>query len=184
MTTDPSIIDDCFTERSAPSMNLYLVVLGGRLRGGHVEMHDVRWVIGETIESTVPQLKSEWVGSPSGLHIDSYKLVQFVDGYRIRLVKTSEIDGPEINKLWFINLGGYKKDEMLEQHHLELVVAPSAQIAKKKARKKWSEAMNQIHKDNQAAIIRLKEYSVSLVSDPQGRDDGMHPDWSGYWLVN
>ena len=30
---------------------LFLVVLGGRCKGCHVEQHDVRWVVGETIEA-------------------------------------------------------------------------------------------------------------------------------------
>ncbi len=164
-------------------MNLYLVVLGGRMPGGHVEMHDVRWVIGDTIESTLPQLKKEWIGCTLGLHIDSYKLIRFVDGYRIKLVHAKEIDKNEVNKLWFINLGGYKTGEMLEQHHLELVVAPSAQKAKWIARKKWSEPISQLHKDDHAEIINLQEYSVFLEPDSQGRDDGIIPDWSGYWVI-
>ena len=165
-------------------MNLYLVVLGGRMRGGHVEMHDVRWVLGQTIESTISQLKSEWIGSQRGLHVDSYKLIRFVNGYEITLVKTEQVAVNDINKLWFVNLGGYKTGEMLEQHHLELVVAPSAQIAKRNARNKWSEPLNQIHKDDHAAIIDLQDYSVFLKPDPQGRDDGMNPDWSGYWRIS
>ena len=31
---------------------LFLVVLGGRYKGCHIEQHDVRWVVGETIEAT------------------------------------------------------------------------------------------------------------------------------------
>ena len=165
-------------------MNLYLVVLGGKIRGGHVEIHDVRWVIGETIESTIPHLKSEWIGKISGLHIDSYKTIKFVDGYRIKLVKKNNAKSERINKLWFVNLGGYKEGELLEQHHLELVVASSIQVAKEKARLKWSKTMNQIHKDDHAAIISLKGYSVILVPDPKMRNDGMSPDWSGYWVIS
>ncbi len=165
-------------------MNLYLVVMGGRIRGSHVEIHDVRWVIGETIESTIPSLKTEWIGKTSGLHIDSYKTIRFVDGYRVTLMKKNNDSSEEINKLWFVNLGGYKTDELLEQHHLELVVAPSIQVAKKKAHKKWTEPVNQIHKDDHAAIIRLSEYSIVLEPDPQRRDDGMSPDWSGYWILS
>ena len=165
-------------------MNLYLVVLGGKMRGGHVEIHDVRWVAGKTVESTVEQLKSEWIGSARGLHIDSYKLIQFVDGFKIKLVNSDEVEGNEINKLWFVNLGGYKTGEMLEQHHLEIVVTPSAQIAKQKALNKWSEPMKQVHKDDHAAIINLQGFSVLLDPDPQGRDNGMKPDWSGYWVIS
>ena len=35
---------------------LFLVVLGGRCRGCHTEQHDVRWVVGDAIEDTYPQL--------------------------------------------------------------------------------------------------------------------------------
>ena len=165
-------------------MNLYLVVLGGRMQEGHVEIHDVRWVIGETIESTVPQLKAEWIGNASGLHIDSYKSIRFVEGYIIKLIKARESYRSDERKLWFVNLGGYKKGEMLEQHHIELVVAKSAQAAKRKARNKWNAQMDQIHKDDHAAIIHLEGFSILLEPDPEGRDDGMSPDWSGYWVVN
>ena len=164
-------------------MNLYLVVLGGRMRGGHVEIHDVRWVIGKTIESTFPKLKAEWIGNPSGLHLDSYKLIQFVDGFKIKLVSNAEVNVNIENKLWFINLGGYKTNEMLEDHHLELVVAKSAKEAKNKARKKWSAAINKIHTDDLAAIIHLEEYSLILEPDSEKRSDGMNPDWNGYWVI-
>ncbi len=164
-------------------MNLYLVVLGGRILGGHIEMHDIRWVVGETIESTVPQLKSEWTGSSRGLHIDSYKFIQFVDGYRIKLVPSEKAPKEQYRKLWFVNLGGYKDGEMLEQHHIELVVAASANRAKQKALNKWSEPITKIHKDDHAAIIRLKDFTIVLEKDPKGRDNGMTPDWSGYWVL-
>ena len=147
-------------------------------------MHDVRWVTGETIESTLPKLRSEWIGNIKGLHIDSYKHIQYVDGYRISLVNRNKIKDKEINKLWFINLGGYKEGELYEQHHLELVVAPSIQIAKQKARKRWLDQIEKIHKDDHTAIMHIQDYSLLLRPDPQGRDDGMIPDWKGYWLIN
>ena len=165
-------------------MNLYLVVLGGRIYGGHVEIHDVRWVIGETIESAIPNLKTEWIGKASGLHIDSYKAIRFVDGYKVKLMNKNNAPREGGNKLWFVNFGGYKTDELLEQHHLELAVAPSIQVAKKKARNKWPEPMNQIHKDDHAAILQLREYSVILEPGSQMRNDGMSPDWSGYWILD
>ncbi len=41
--------------------------------------------------------------------------------------------------------------------------------------------MNQVHKDDHAEIIHIKEYSVILEADTQLRNEGMSPDWSGYW---
>ena len=165
-------------------MNLYLVVLGGKVPGGHVEMHDVRWVIGKTIESTLPQLKSEWIGSLKGLHVDSYKLIKFVDGYQVTLEDEHIPYKITDNKLWFVNMGGYKQNDMLEHHHFELVVAPSAQKAKQKALAKWTELINQIHQDDNAKIIKLKDYTILLKPDPYCRDEGMEPDWNGYWVIS
>ena len=54
---------------------LFLVVLGGRCKGCHVEQHDVRWVVGETIDATLPALRQEWIGLRRGLHIDSYRCI-------------------------------------------------------------------------------------------------------------
>ena len=64
---------------------LYLVVLGGRIRKANIELHDVRWVIGSNIQDTFDDLRKNWFGSISGLHIDSYKKVHTIDGYRINL---------------------------------------------------------------------------------------------------
>ena len=65
---------------------LYLVVLGGRARKANVELHDVRWVVGSKIEDTYDTLRKQWFGSPKGLHIDSYKRIKYIDGYKINLI--------------------------------------------------------------------------------------------------
>ena len=62
---------------------LYLVVLGGRAKKANIELHDVRWVVGSKIEDTYDTLRKDWFGSPKGLHIDSYKKIRYIDGYKI-----------------------------------------------------------------------------------------------------
>ena len=64
---------------------LYLVVLGGRATKANIELHDVRWVVGSRIEDTYDTLRKDWFGSPKGLHIDSYKKIKYLDGYKINL---------------------------------------------------------------------------------------------------
>ena len=64
---------------------LFLVVLGGRANKANIELHDVRWVIGSRIEDTFNTLRRDWFGIIEGLHIDSYKKINYVDGYRINL---------------------------------------------------------------------------------------------------
>ena len=65
---------------------LYLVVLGGRAKKANIELHDVRWVVGSKIEDTYNTLRKDWFGSPKGLHIDSYKKIKYIDGYKINLI--------------------------------------------------------------------------------------------------
>jgi len=64
---------------------LYLVVLGGRSKKANIELHDFRWVVGSKIEDTYDILRREWFGCFKGLHIDSYKKIKHLDGYKINL---------------------------------------------------------------------------------------------------
>ena len=64
---------------------LFLVVLGGRADKANVELHDVRWVVGSKIEDTFNVLRKNWFGTIDGLHIDSFKKIEYIDGYKIYL---------------------------------------------------------------------------------------------------
>jgi len=79
---------------------LYLVVLGGRTKKANIELHDVRWVVGSTIEDTYNTLRNDWFGYPKGLHIDSYKKIEYIDGYKINLInfEKNKIDKKQLVK--------------------------------------------------------------------------------------
>jgi len=79
---------------------LYLVVLGGRAKKANIELHDVRWVVGSKIEDTYDTLRKDWFGSPKGLHIDSYKKIRYIDGYKINLInfEKDKIDKKQLEK--------------------------------------------------------------------------------------
>ena len=66
---------------------LYLIVLGGRAQKANIELHDVRWIVGSKIEDTYDTLRKDWFGSIDGLHIDSYKKIEYIDGYSLHLKK-------------------------------------------------------------------------------------------------
>ena len=83
-----------------PAPTLFLVVLGGRTAGAHIELHDVRFVAGASIDDTLPALRRQWFGARKGLHLDSWMAVRFVDGYRVEL-RPEPFAGPE--RLWFVN---------------------------------------------------------------------------------
>ena len=100
---------------------LFLVVVGGRSPKANIELHDVRWVIGSKIEDTFDQLRNDWFGADNGLHIDSYKKIDSIDGYKINL-RNKENNEPKNRflkkrnypnkKLWFVNIGGYDPSSM------------------------------------------------------------------------
>ncbi|MBB1446555.1 DUF1543 domain-containing protein, partial [Pseudoalteromonas sp. SG41-6] len=94
-------------------MQLFMVYLGGRIQGCHIEMHDIRFVVGQNIEQTYSKLKSQWVGDKNSVHMDSYMAINHIDGFKVEVVDTYV----EQNKqLYFVNLGAYRSDSLAEQH--------------------------------------------------------------------
>ena len=86
---------------------LFLVVLGGRAKMANIELHDVRWVLGSRIEDTFDVLRRDWFGSLEGLHIDSYKKKNYVDGYKINL---KNLENKKINRNKFLSENNTKKN--------------------------------------------------------------------------
>ena len=179
------------------ALKLFLVVLGGRCSGCHVEQHDVRWVVGESIEETLPALRQEWIGLRRGLHIDSYRCIDRSDGYRIEVVEQPEqpanaADGP---RLWFVNLGAYDPTSMAEQHAFGVIVARSSASAKARARQRWLQGQEQVHKDDLHRVEMDRalddllpihgngQWHLKLIADAQHDEAPEHPDWYGYWTI-
>ncbi len=183
-------------------IKLYIVMLGGRSKESNIEIHDIRWVIGKDIKETLPKLRSEWLGELYGLHIDSYKQIKYIDGYLVKLSNKNILKRKRTGetssrmKLWFINLGGYDRNHLDEQHFFTLKVASSADYALKEAKKKWDRSLDMIHKDDlkqidkiigptdYKKITQIGEYKIELTSDPLKRSQELTPDWFGYWRID
>src|SRR5580704_9862432 len=110
---------------------LFAVYLGGRAPRCNTELHDVVFVVGESIETTYDQLMDKWFGDPLSVHIDSWLDLQYVDGYRILL---SPEPSRQTEKLFFINLGAYRPGEFTELHAIAFLVARSEQEVKQRAK--------------------------------------------------
>ncbi len=76
------------------------MLLGGKAEKAKIELHDVRWVVGSKIEETYDTLRRDWFGSSRGLHIDSYKKIQYIDGHKIDLIN---IEKNKIGKKQLVN---------------------------------------------------------------------------------
>ncbi|WP_413677631.1 DUF1543 domain-containing protein [Prochlorococcus sp. MIT 0916] len=181
------------------NLSLFIVVLGGRSLKGNIELHDVRWVIGESIEDTFSELRAQWLGETNGLHIDSYKRIKYVEGYEIVISKSKKdkLNPPGIDdmKLWFVNLGGYNPKKMYEEHEFNLIVAKKAIEAKKKAKIKWESNLKNKHNDDYSGInhleqvddfhpIKIKSWEINLIPDPEERNEKLIPDWYGYRRID
>lgn len=164
---------------------LFLVVLGGRAPGAHIELHDVRFVAGPNLEATLPALRSQWFGRRRGLHIDSYMVVRQVGAFAVKLQREA-FSGTE--RLWFVNVGGYRPDRLAEDHAFGLVVAPTAEGAKREALAQWLPGAESRHKDDLHAIEALDDcLPLEVVGGWQvhlhpaaGPAPAQRPDWFGY----
>ncbi len=189
-------------------LKLFLVVLGGRKKGCNIELHDVRWVVGSCIENTFSSLRNDWIGDIRGLHIDSYFVVDYVDGYCINLIPQSTNDlilnhDYLYNKsqasrpfLWFVNLGGYYPNDLQEHHQFCLLVAESSSLAKQIARKRCTSSFTNRHIDDVKCIDQIRylnpsldinsfmTFNVDLGIDPLCRSKPMIPDWFGYRRID
>ena len=58
--------------------------------------------MGSRIEDTFDVLRNDWFGKFEGLHIDSYKKIKHVDGYKIKL-KNIENNKLKDNKFYSEN---------------------------------------------------------------------------------
>ena len=111
-------------------MKLFAIYIGGEMQGANIEVHDVRFVVAETIENTYRELLRQWWGAPGTLHVDCWAEIEHADGFDVSL-SPEPYHGEE--RLYFVNLGGYNPDEFAESHRNVFVVAPSEAKAKARA---------------------------------------------------
>ena len=184
---------------------LFLVVLGGRAKKANIELHDVRWVVGSRIEDTFDVLRKDWFGTFDGLHIDSYKKINHVDGYKINLKNIENkklknkkfFNGNDSKKnLWFVNIGGYNPHSMQEKHEFGLVVASSKLEAKNIAKSKWLIGSLKKHKDDieslklliscdhSQIIKKIGSWEIELILENNFVEDNNSPDWYGYKRID
>lgn len=134
-------------------MNLFMVYIGGYLQNANVELHDVRFVIGNKIEDCYPELLKQWWGDEKMFHTDAYGIVKSADGYNIEL-KDTPATHPE--KLYFVNLGGYDPEQFTELHKNVLVVAKNDDEAKQRAKvqiQNWTKP----HRDKWFEVEKILE---------------------------
>ena len=101
---------------------LFMLLIGATPPGRHTEQHDVFFGIGESIRDILPQVLAFWPEAKKGLHLDAWREVTLVNGFRVEVI---DQPGHTSNtQLFFINLGGYKPGEFEEFHYKIIVAEP------------------------------------------------------------
>lgn len=151
---------------------LYAVYLGGKAPRSNIELHDVVFVVGDSLEETYPKLKAKWFAYPEKTpHIDSYMELTHVDGFQIKLVQGKRNNGS--HKLYFINFGGYLENLFGEVHQSAFYVAKDPAEATQKARKELCLGLEQTHLDDRLDVENLVAFDVDDILE-MTHVDGYH----------
>nr|WP_121269723.1 DUF1543 domain-containing protein [Pedobacter schmidteae] len=115
-------------------VKLFMILLGCKPPGRHTEQHDIFFAIGESIAAIKNEIIDFWPEANGKIHIDAWREVNMVEGHAVKVVPVAEAVTVNSNKLFFINLGGYKEGEFDELHYKMLIVAGSMAEASRQAK--------------------------------------------------
>ncbi len=110
-----------------------MILAGCKPAGRHTEQHDVFFGIAPSLKEVLPALEAFWPEAKGNLHIDGFREVTLVDDMQVQVIpRTEKVAGG--TQLYFINLGGYKENEMEEFHYKLLSTGKEKNEALKKAK--------------------------------------------------
>jgi len=188
------------------TLKLFMVLVGFKQKGMNTEQHDVRFVVGTSVEEDPLVHKSirEQLSIPleTKIHIDSYVDINYADGHEVKLVYNPSADEPQNKNLFFVNLGGYKNNEFKEHHKPLLLVAEKQTEAIKRAlvdtfvyEMDTPHPKARPHKDDDLNVgadvddylnvaenvsKSLKGHRIVLIPKPGGKDSILTPVITGY----
>lgn len=105
-------------------------MLGCTPDGRLTEQHDIFFGIGTSLKDLLPDMIAFWPEAKGKIHIDAWREVTSTDGFSIEVVERSEEANTALH-LFFLNLGGYRKNEFEEYHYKVLTVARTLAVATK-----------------------------------------------------
>ena len=184
-------------------LKLFMILIGYRPKGFNTEQHDVIFLPGTSMDDAdfLKKIRSA-VPLPNSVqvHIDAYVEVTQADGHSVSLV-TDRLAVPagQDSKLYFVNLGGYKKGVFQEHHKsLLLVLSDIADLKKRALEDSFTTEMDSDFPDDARPHVddRLKlgvdvddsvsvqdlfeDYYIVLKPNPSGTDSILNPVIKGY----
>lgn len=145
-----------------------MLLLGCKPNGRHTEQHDIFFGIGMALEVLVSDILDFWPEANGKIHIDAWREVNVVDGYVIRVIPRTDIfENSDAQKLFFVNLGGYKENDFEEYHYKCLAVATdqAGAIKQAKAQTFWKHRVS-AHIDDKYGIDVDDIYEIEDVLAP------------------
>ncbi|HEX8461634.1 MAG TPA: DUF1543 domain-containing protein, partial [Segetibacter sp.] len=175
-------------------LKLFMVLVGCRPKGRNTEQHDVLFGIASSIKELVPTIINFWPEVKGNIHVDAWREVTEVDNFKIEILpKANNSVENTNNKLFFLNLGGYKKNEFEEFHYKMLAIATSKKEAVKIAREtafykhtgfkgapshiddKYGVDVDEVFEIKDIVPTGMKaEYSINIAGHTSEKQDEMH----------
>jgi len=113
---------------------LFMILLGATPKGRNIEQHDIFFGIGSSVKELLPEMLAFWPEAKNKIHVDAYRIVNKVGNYKVEVIDKAHENKTEVRSLFFMNLGGYKRDEFEELHYKMLVVSDQKALAIKEAK--------------------------------------------------
>jgi hypothetical protein len=170
---------------------LFMVLVGATPKGRHTEQHDVFFGIGDSLASLVPAIEAFWPEAKGRVHIDAWREVTYVDGFAVHVKPRGE--APATNRLYFINLGGYKPGEFEEYHYKTIIAGPDKGAAVRRSKEtafykhigfkgaeshiddKYGIDVDDAHEIADILPVGIKEeFALEVTSLPGGKEDELH----------
>ena len=120
--------------KGSGSPKLFMILLGCKPAGRLTEQHDIFFTIGNSIADLKTDIVDFWPEAEGKIHIDAWREVTAVDGHSLKIIPIANRSPIHLKKLFFINLGGYKRGEFDELHYKMLIVADSTAEASRLAK--------------------------------------------------
>lgn len=155
----------------ADNIFLYMMLIGCKPKGRHTEQHDIYFGIGKNLKEASKGIDAAWPEAAGDIHIDAWRKVITLDDHEINIIPKEAKKPKSGLEVYFMNLGGYKPQEMEERHFKVLVVAENMQAAKKMAKQdSFFQTHVHPHIDDKFAIDVDDIFSVTELIE------GQHPN--------
>jgi hypothetical protein len=181
-------------------LKLFMILLGCKPIERNTEQHDLFFGIGKSLSDVKKDIIDFWKEANGKIHIDGWREVQSVDDCIIEVINKADLTLSQKEKLFFINLGGYKQNEFEEFHYKLLTVAIDKGVAIQKAKQtafykhtgfegavshiddKYGIDVDDIYEIEDILPSHLKEqYSIQITKAEKQKEDELH---LGYLKIN